>query len=174
MSSEDSTSLHIHSLLIRCTDWCDSPLSQQVTLKDNCCEPAHMILPMEQTNKSILNSPILYSPYWASICLSFIDRIPGFIVPRDKTNDPDLSDLYVFNGLIKFSFYLIQLCYYLLAILFSTWFPAHRLLFLLLTIPFTFSFHFTLSWVWTALITWVTSWGCLLYLQWWWVQAPRL
>ena len=68
--SEDSTSLHIHSLLslpIRCADSCDSPLSQQVdsplsqqvTLKDNCYAPAHMILPMEQINKSILNSPIL-------------------------------------------------------------------------------------------------------------------
>ena len=59
--SEDSTSLHIHSLLsllIRSADWCDSQLSQQVTLKNNCCVPAHMILPMEQINKSILNSPI--------------------------------------------------------------------------------------------------------------------
>ena len=48
---EDSTSLQIHSLLshlIRCADWCDTPLSQQVTLKDNCCVPAHMISPMEQ------------------------------------------------------------------------------------------------------------------------------
>ena len=61
-SSEDSTGLHIHSLLsllIRCADRCHSTLSQQLTLKDNCCVPTHMILPMEQINKSILNSPIL-------------------------------------------------------------------------------------------------------------------
>ena len=44
--SEDSTSLHIHSLLIRFADWCDSPLSQQVNLKDNCRTPAHMLLPI--------------------------------------------------------------------------------------------------------------------------------
>ena len=46
--SEEVTSLHIHSLLsllIRCADWCDSPLSQPVTLKDNCRAPAHMLLP---------------------------------------------------------------------------------------------------------------------------------
>ena len=63
--SENSTSLHIHSLvslLIRCVDWCDAPLSQQVNLKDNCCALTH-ISPMEQINKSVLNSPILYSPY---------------------------------------------------------------------------------------------------------------
>ena len=59
---EDSTSLHINSLLsllIRCADCCDSQLSQQLTLKENCCAPAHIILPMEEINKSILNSPIL-------------------------------------------------------------------------------------------------------------------
>ena len=38
---EDSTSLH--SLLVRCADWCDFSLSHQVTLKDNCYAPAHMI-----------------------------------------------------------------------------------------------------------------------------------
>ena len=52
--SEHLTSLHVHSLLnllIRCAEWCDSPLSQQVTLKDNCCALARMKLPMEQIKK---------------------------------------------------------------------------------------------------------------------------
>ena len=51
--SESLTSLQSHSLLsllIRCAVWCDSPLSQQLTLKDNCCVPAHMKLPVEQIN----------------------------------------------------------------------------------------------------------------------------
>ena len=56
-----------------------------------------IVLPMEQINKPVLNSPML-----AYTCLSYIDSILGFIVPSllsvIRLNNQDMSYFYVLKG----------------------------------------------------------------------------